>query len=336
MNIKGKKVGLALGGGGARGWAHIGVINAVRELGIPIHCVAGTSMGALVGAAFTSGKIDELHQVALDLDWKRMLYYFTELSFPRMGLIDGTRIVEFVKEYSIQSDIRDLPMPFAAVATDVLTGKEVILEDGSLIDAVRASIAIPAIFTPVARGEELLVDGGLVNPLPVNIATRMGADFVIAVDVTGDLALPSVLEGDDDGPEQAQEEVSRTEPMKNWLERINEKFNSMDFSGFPAPPKWFPGSGQPNIFDISGNSIRIIERQVTAMRLKFESPDILIQPIMPNVGAMEFHKASPAIEAGYESAKKCLSEVEVDAEVDAEAEAEGGVMGLLRKVLPHR
>ena len=333
MNIKGKKVGLALGGGGARGWAHIGVINAVRELGIPIHCVAGTSMGALVGAAFTSGKIDELHQVALDLDWKRMLYYFTELSFPRMGLIDGTRIVELVKEHSIPSDIRDLPLPFAAVATDVLTGKEVVLEDGSISEAVRASIAIPGIFTPVARGEELLVDGGLVNPLPVNIATRMGADFVIAVDVTGDLALPSVLE-DDDGPEQKQEkeEVSRTEPMKNWLERINEKFNSMDFSGFPAPPKWFPGSGQPNIFDISGNSIRIIERQVTEMRLKIEAPDILIQPIMPDVGVMEFHKARPAIDAGYAAAMGCLSAT--DGPTDAEAG--GGVMGLLRKVLPHR
>ncbi len=178
-----KKIGLALGSGGARGWAHIGVIEALEEAGFPVQCVAGTSMGALVGGAFASGRVQSLKEVALRLDWKQAIYYFLEVTFPRSGLIDGLKIASFVRQNVGKTNIQTLPMPFATVATDVLTGQEVVIDKGDMIDAIRASISIPGIFTPVSRDGAILVDGGLVNPVPVSVARRLGADVVIAVDL---------------------------------------------------------------------------------------------------------------------------------------------------------
>lgn len=301
-----------MGGGGARGWAHIGVINAVRELGINVYCVAGTSMGALVGAALASGKIDALHQVALDLDWRRVLYYFLELSFPRMGLIDGGRVVEFVKEHVMPAGIPELPMPFAAVATDVLTGEELIIRDGNVTDAVRASIAIPGMFTPLVREGRVLVDGGLVNPLPVRVARDLGADYVIAVDITR-APLPGPRRqkpfADTEGPSAEPEPILlRNHGTGRLLDRLNVRLRGFDFASLPAARKWFAKDELPNIFEIYGNSMRIIQRQITAMRLKLEPPDVLIQPDVQDISTMDFHRATDAIRAGYDAAMGALKE----------------------------
>ena len=169
-----KKVGLVLGSGGARGWAHIGVIKAVEEAGIAIDYVVGASMGALVGGVYVSGKLPLLEAVALEFGSRDLFYYFLDVNFPRSGLIEGERIVRLVHKHVVSSNIESLPLPFAAIATDIESGREVVIRDGDLVEAIRASISIPGIFTPVCRDGHVLVDGGLVNPVPVSIARSMG------------------------------------------------------------------------------------------------------------------------------------------------------------------
>lgn len=295
-----KKIGLALGSGGARGWAHIGVIQALEEAGIPVHCVAGASMGALVGGAYASGKVHVLREVALRLDWRQVLYHFLEFTFPRSGLIDGAKIVRFVRAQVAKSDIETLPMPFAAVATDLATGREVVIRKGDLIDAIRASIAIPGIFTPVIRDGEVLVDGGLVDPVPVSVARQMGADFVIAVDLNRGAfdRRPKAR-----APAPAAKPVPLSPVQNRFLQALDEKFRQFDVSVLAPARKWVAArSDLPNVFDVLGNSIRIVEAQIAEARLKEDRPEVLIRPAVGRMNFMEFHRADEVIRAGYAAA----------------------------------
>src|SRR5574339_324057 len=175
------RIGLALGAGGARGWSHIGVIEVLTEAGIRPDIVCGTSMGALVGAAYAAGEHDRLKDWALSLGWREV---FGLMDFTwRGGLIRGKKLFEFMRSRFGLRDISALPMPYGAVATELASGREVWLREGHVLDAVRASIAIPGVFAPVLRDGELLVDGGLVNPVPVSMCRALGADVVIAVDL---------------------------------------------------------------------------------------------------------------------------------------------------------
>lgn len=304
MTKHAKHIGLALGSGGARGWAHLGVLRALRELGVPVHCVAGTSMGALVGAALAADRVEALEEVALKVDWKRMIYYLCELSFPRLGLIDGGRIEEFIGEHVGELDIRQLKLPYAAVATDICTGEEIVMTEGSVMEAVRASIAIPGMFTPLKRDNLLLVDGGLVNPLPVDVTTRLGAQRVIAVDITRDPVGPSEDTGQNTFSEEEDEHdgpLAEDDPVKRLLARFRDTIHGFDLKRFAAEHGWFGKRNELNIFDIYGNTVRIIERQITLIRLKLDPPDVLIQPHVKHIGTMDFHKSREAIDAGYEA-----------------------------------
>jgi len=305
MRRKHKRIGLALGSGGARGWAHIGVINAIREAGLDVYAVAGTSMGSLVGAAFASGKLEDLHRVALNLDWRQVLAMMVEFSLPRSGLIDGARIVDFVRGHVLPTDIENLPMPFAAVATDIETGEEVVMRTGSVTDAVRASIAIPGLFTPLVTSKHVLVDGGLVNPLPVDVARDLRADFIIAVDITR-----SPLPGRT-APAAAITRNSNLARLQNGTRRFFDKLNipDFDFNARSLPKQLTAGDDTPNVFEIYGNMMRIFQRQITSIRLKLDPPDLLIQPDVQDISTMEFHRAEDAIKAGYEAARKALDTV---------------------------
>ncbi len=181
---KHKRVGLALGSGGARGWAHLGVWQALREKNIQVDFIAGTSMGAVVGAFLAAGRDEALRELALNLDWKRLRQFFWEVSLSRSGLTDGKKLLEETRKLMGVKEFRQLNLPFRAVATDLNTGGEVVLSSGNLLEALRASLSIPGVFSPVWVGKRLLVDGGLVNPVPVNVARSMGAQVVIAVDVS--------------------------------------------------------------------------------------------------------------------------------------------------------
>jgi NTE family protein len=303
---------VALGSGGARGWAHIGVLSAARELGVPIRVVAGTSIGSLVGAVYVSGKLDTLHDFALNIDWKKVIYHFLELSFPRSGLVDGGRIVETLKEYLLPVPIERLPMPFAAVAADVQTGAEVRLDRGSVVEAVRASIAIPGMFTPVRLDGHVLVDGGLVNPLPVSVARDLGADLVIGVDVTPGPTAPELAPGPaapsaDRAPAPAASYV-RSVSDHRFLDFLNRHARGHRLAGLPdAARRWFPKSDLPNIFDVLGNSVRIVEQQITLMRLRTEPADVLIRPDVGRMSFMDFHRAADCIRAGYAAAMAALT-----------------------------
>ena len=184
------RLGLALGGGSARGWAHLGVIDALTELGIRPDIVCGTSIGALVGAVYVTGRLDALRARAEKMTWRdgvKML----DLRIARGGLIDGAKIRAFLDQLRCTGDIETLATPFAAVATDIENGGEVWLRSGPIGDAVRASIGLPGIFLPCAREGRWLLDGGLVNPVPVSLCRALCADVVIAVDVNSSRMIPA-------------------------------------------------------------------------------------------------------------------------------------------------
>ena len=300
-----RKIGLALGGGAARGWAHIGVLEALDQLHIPVRAVAGTSMGALVGGFFAAGRLPALTALALQLDWKQALHFFIEPAWPRAGLLDGKKIVGFVRKHVAINVIEALDLPFSAVATDLFTGREVILAHGDLIEAIRASIAIPGMFTPVPHGDALLADGGLVNPLPISVVQAMDVDAVIAVDLN---LHPLAGEREKTSFKAvAQPKSMSWKPSGHWappalVQKVNAQLARLDQKRRSAVRQWTNFRRQPTIFDIIGHSVRIMEAQITEMRLKLEPPDILIQPDLSQVGFMEFHRATEAMEAGYRAA----------------------------------
>ena len=188
-----RRVSLALGSGGARGWAHLGALRALRERGIEVAAVAGTSMGALVGVFLAAGRLDALESVASTLDWKQLARFLGEFTPSRSGLTEGHRLLKEAAPLLRAQTFSDLSLPYRAVATDLETGEEAVLSEGPLLPAVRASISIPGLFTPVRLGGRWLVDGGLVNPVPVNVARALAPGLpVVAIDVTqGMPAAPS-------------------------------------------------------------------------------------------------------------------------------------------------
>jgi len=187
MGMRKRKVGLALGGGAARGLAHIGVLEVLQKEGIPVDMIAGTSAGAAIGALYAQGK-DASQIKALAVKMGRMQFLsLVDLALPRSGFVEGARIKNLLK--SIIGDIKfsDLSIPLACIATDIRSGEEMVINDGSVLEGVRASISIPVIFSAVKWQDRYLVDGGLVNPVPVKTVREMGADFIIAVNVISDI-----------------------------------------------------------------------------------------------------------------------------------------------------
>jgi NTE family protein len=298
-------VGLALGSGSARGWAHIGVIRALAEAGLPVDYLAGTSIGAAVGAVFASGDLDALEDVALELDWRQVASFYDAV-LPKSGLIDGTKLSAFIRNYVKETRIEQLPIPYCAVATDLETGEEVAIRDGDIVEAVRASFSIPGILTPVRWNDRILVDGGLVNPVPVNVLRDMGADFVIAVDLNRGV----VGERASRGRATALEPPVRDAPVTEIKSRISRALHTrMARVGGPALAqikRWRSREQLPSIFDVMTTSINIMETFITTTRLDADPPDLLIQPKVGHIRSMEFHRAGEAILEGYREAKERL------------------------------
>jgi len=306
------KIGLALGSGSARGWAHIGVIHALSEAGIHIDYIAATSIGSVVGAVYASGNINTLEEVVLQLDWKQIAYFF-DVVLPKSGLIDGKKLSAFVRSHVNRINIEDLPIPFCTVSTDLTTGVEVIIQSGDIIDAVRASISVPGIFTPVKKNGAFLVDGGLVNPVPVSVTRQMGADFVIAVDLNHGIA-------NDKGFRQTAPPISRaphsrtdagkaTEKKNKILELLNDRFATVDFPALSQLKEWMRAERAPNIFEVLTSSINIMEAQITETKLKTDPPDLLIQPNLSHLKFLEFNRAEEAIAEGYRATKAQLNHI---------------------------
>lgn len=305
-----QKIGLALGSGSARGLAHIGVIRALNEASINIDFVAGTSIGALIGAVYASGKLDDLEDVYLDFDWKKVVNLF-DMVFPKSGLIDGNKVADFVREYVQAKNIEHLPVPFQAVATDIETGEEVSLDKGDVIEAVRASISVPGIFTPVRRKGRILVDGGLVNPVPTNVVRSMGADYIIAVDlnhgiVTGKAPKARPVSNYENSFVKAFNRMGGDKYFAMIEQRINRGLRSLDNPAINQFRSWLAVDPLPNIFEVLLSSVNIIETQITNTKLRIYPPDLLIQPKLGYIRLLEFNRAEEIINIGYEETKRQL------------------------------
>lgn len=309
---KRRTIGLALGSGSARGWAHIGIIRALEEAGIAIDCIAGTSIGALVGAVYASENIEKLEESVVALDRKRVAG-LVDIVFPRSGLIDGKKINNFIQSHIEERNIEELPIPFRAVSTNLANGHEYIFKDGSIIEAVRASISIPGVFRPVRRDDILLVDGGIVNPVPVNVLRDMGADFIIAVDLNHDDTNGNTLYVNGHHEEtglitENHEPKPIIESKFKLLEKIRRRFDSDDTPHHRFKKQQTEEEHLPGIFEVMAQSISIMEAQLTDKRLADDPPDILLRPQLRHIRFHEFYKGKDAIEEGYKEAKEQIEQ----------------------------
>jgi NTE family protein len=295
------KIGLVLGSGSARGWAHIGVIRALEEAGVVPDIVCGCSIGALVGAAYASGNIDSLETWVRELDWWSIVRVM-DPAIANGGFIGGDSLMKRFGEHLSVRNIEELPRTYAAVSTNLRTGEEVWLRSGPLLDAVRASIALPGLFTPVRVGEHWLVDGGLVNPVPVSLCRALGADVVIAVSLNGDI-IGRHLE-----KYQSVQKEKRKESTAVWgqfLARLNLSAEENNFGGLVAK-KEPPG---PGLFDVVASSINIMQDGITRSRLATDPPDVLVTPRLARIGLMEFDRADEAIKEGRRAVEQALPQL---------------------------
>jgi NTE family protein len=290
-----KKVGIALGSGSARGWSHIGVIRSLQEAGIPIDIACGTSVGALVAGSLAAGFLDPLDRWVRRLNWS-LVVGFMDVIIPRSGLIEGERMTNYFRENLSDSMIEELPIPFAAVATDLKTGKEIWLREGSLIDAIRASISLPGIFTPCSRNGKWLVDGGLVNPVPVSLCRSMGADIVIAVNLNSDImGKPRVRRMAD--PTSNSRNGVTPRAQSRWSAFLNQTAQQGNLTLFRHLFQDQTERG-PSLFDVMATSVKIMQDCITRQRLSIDPPEILVKPRLAHIELMEFSRAEECIEEG--------------------------------------
>ncbi|WP_431861217.1 patatin-like phospholipase RssA [Azospirillum sp.] len=299
------KIGLALGSGAARGWAHIGVLRALDELGIEPDIVCGTSIGAAVGAAYLTGQLDELQSWAQSMGLLGMLGII-DVTFRRGGLVAAERVFERFRNAATDVRIEELPKPYAAVATDLATGREIWLREGPMLDAVCASAAMPGVFPAVRNGQHWLVDGALVNPVPVSLCRALGADLVIAVNLNNEMSTPSrpVMAEAGVAPSTFQQ---LTQQVGSWIGKrpsLRTRFFADQIEEAVKEPA-------PNVLEILAGSIDIMQDRITRSRLAGEPPDVLVTPRLGHVGILEFDRAAEVVEIGYAAASIMRPQIEL-------------------------
>jgi NTE family protein len=296
--------GVALGSGSARGFAHIGVLKALQEMNISPQVISGSSVGAFVGGAFISNHLESLEKWVCQLNWKEVFSFF-DFSFSGGGIIMGERFSRFMAEYLGKKNIQDFDIRFGAVSTELATGREVWFQEGLLHDAVRASMSLPGLFAPVRINNQMLADGGIVNPVPVSICRAMGAHTVLAVNLNNDVIgkhfvnKPRTIpfKWSADMPESEDNEIQN--PLK---QRLIKGLKQSMHAVFPNrnEPKVKP----PNMFDILASSINIMQDRITRSRMAIDPPDILLEPCLSHVGWLEYYRANECIQEGYDCVMK--------------------------------
>jgi len=308
------RVGIALGSGSSRGWAHIGILRALAERGIEPTVVAGASVGSLVGAAYASGQLDKLEDWARDLgrvDVLRLL----DARLRGGGVMSGDRLLRAIGEHIEDRLIEDLPIPFGAVATELETGVEVWLREGSMLDAVRASSGMPGLFTPIWHEGRWLIDGGVVNAVPVSLCRALGADYIIAVNLDKHLRpYPKardeegepgdVDEGSDGSIDGSPDEGDEDEPGWMSRERWADLIEGWMGSGKPAEPE------EPGLFEVIGSSIAIMQDRLTRSRMVGDPPEILLEPDLSHFQILDLHRAEEAIDIGRDIVERAERDVE--------------------------
>jgi NTE family protein len=287
------RIGLALGSGAARGWSHIGVIDALVDAGIKPDIVCGCSIGALVGAAYVAGELPALKNFAQSLTW-REIAGMLDIRLSGGGLIAGQEIVAFLRKLGLSAAISSYPKPFAAIATDLETGREVWLREGPIEEAVRASISLPGILSPVRHGDRWLVDGGLVNPVPVSACRALGADVMIAVNLNGDLV------GSHGVNDNEQSGASAPHAPPEFLMRIADQVPTAwrEHASVILPKLATSTGASPGYFEVLMTSINVMQDQITRARLAGEPPHVMLVPRLRYIRLMEFNRAAEAIAEG--------------------------------------
>lgn len=281
------KVGLALGSGAARGWAHIGVIEGLVALGIVPQIVSGTSIGALVAAAYVTGKLTALKARMTNFS-RRDVAAMLDVRLATGGLIEGKRVENFLESLGIAGAIEAQEYRYAAVATDLASGREIWLQQGAIGYAVRASIGMPGVFSPARLDGRWLIDGGLVNPVPVSLARALGADIVIAVDLNSEL-VGRRLTGSDMDVTASADRVSLSAQVPRWL---------TDAVGPILQHVLQEGPDYPSYFEVLANSLNIMQDRITRTRLAGDPPDVLLCPRLGQFSWLDFHRATEAIAEG--------------------------------------
>lgn len=292
------RIGLALGSGSARGWAHFGVIRALLEAGVTPDVVCGASVGAIVGAAYAAGELDGFEAWVRGMGRRAVMSYMDfNLSG---GMLKGERLVAEMRERFQGRAIEALALPFAAVATALHSGDEVWLRSGPVADAVRASFALPGLFTPVWHEGRLLVDGGLVNPVPVSLARALGADVVIAIDLNNDkLARRWGPAAQDEAPEPA----AWMQSLQHGLEALWPRDAAAGKGQDQRPPP------MPSMLSVVSDSIQVMQVRITRSRMAGDPAEVVIAPRLAHLGLLDFHRAAEAIEAGRAAAEEALPQL---------------------------
>jgi NTE family protein len=296
-------VGLVLGSGAARGFAHIGVLHALKERGIVPDIVVGTSIGALVGGCYASSQLDNVEAWARSLTMRRIIGYL-DVRLGGSGLISGGRLAGQLEESMGKTLIEELPVRFAAIATEVGTGHEVWLARGSLPLALRASYALPGIFPPIALGGRWLVDGALVNPVPVSVARAFGARVVIAVNLNADRfgrGATIASHGSDPGDEKP---VAAAKPHNGFL-----GLRGIFGAERALKRQIIAGSARPGFSTVMIESFNIMQDRLTRMRMAGDPPDVHITPHIGHIGWLDFHRAAEAIDIGQAATERALDSI---------------------------
>jgi NTE family protein len=282
-----KDVALALSSGGARGLAHIGAIEELEEQGYRISSVSGCSMGALIGGVYAAGKLKEFREWMKTIDRKKMLE-LTDFSFSLSHLVKGTRIIEAIMEFVPDMAIEDLPIPYCCVATDWKGGREVVLSSGSLFEAIRASISLPTFYEPVQKDGMILIDGGVVNPIPLNRVKRKAGDILVGVDVSG--------QDYETQWERHHEASERRKHRKSLAAQVLDKLipDNIDF----------------NYYTVLSRTSSLMIRQNSILMAKLMKPDMLVDIQMSRYGGFDYDKSEKLIAIGKTKTLQTISKYE--------------------------
>ncbi len=293
------RIGLALGGGAARGWAHIGVLRALAEAGIAPDVIAGCSIGAVVGGCYAAGKLDELEAFALSLT-KRRVMGLLDFHFSGAGLIAGGRLQKLLDQDLTDRRVETLPIKFCTIATELVSGHEIWLTRGPLVQAMRASYALPGVFDPVMVGGRWLMDGALVNPIPITAARALGADIVVCVNLNGEVRVRGTViqsyDTDETSDEKEIEEAIEAAPRR-W--------------GFfsAARAEKHPKPNAPGIATVMVDAFNITQDRIARSRLAGDPPDIMVAPKLAKMGLFEFHRAQECIALGRQATERALPDL---------------------------
>ncbi len=306
--LRNRKVGLALGSGGAKGLSHIAVIEYLENMKIPIDMISGSSIGAVIGAVYLCGNLGKLKDDVLSFSKKELLS-IADITLPKSGLLKGNNFITFLTKYiPADAKIENLSKPLAIVATDYYTGKAIIFRKGSVLEAIRASISIPGVFVPVTYGNTFLLDGGVANPLPIDVVKEMGAGLVIAVNLHPGLKVSEIKKYVKKGAAKIgikifHEDIQYADDKQGVSVKENKK-NSPGW--FKSIDQWLNREKErdfhPSIFEVLSQSIDIMEYVNTLNMLKYHTPNVLIEPDLLQTGTLDFHNAASIITVGYAAA----------------------------------